>query len=154
MDMKQRALEMLQRLESEIAANQLVLPSVPEVVVRVRALVESEDCSVEKLEREVERDAAIAARLVKVANSSIMRRGVPVSSLRQAILLLGFKLVCSMVTQLALLQTMSRGGGEPGRLRGFVEGGVHVSARCRMLAGSFAHLVAVDKGDPRWLKLD
>lgn len=142
MDMKQRALEMLQRLESEIAANQLVLPSVPEVGVRVRALVESEDCSVEKLEREVARDAAIAARLVKVANSSIMRRGVPVSSLRQAILLLGFQLVRSMVTQLALLQTMSRGGGDPGRLRGFVAGGVHVSARCRMLAGSFTHLDA------------
>src|SRR5690606_30827017 len=108
MDMKQRARELLRRLEAAIAANQLVLPSLPEVVIRVRALTESGNCSVEELEREISRDPAIAARLVKVANSSIMRRGVPVSSVRQAIVLLGFRLVRSMVTQLALLQTMGR----------------------------------------------
>src|SRR5690554_3272457 len=133
MDMKQRARELLRRLEAAIAANQLVLPSLPEVVIRVRALTESGNCSVEELEREISRDPAIAARLVKVANSSIMRRGVPVSSVRQAIVLLGFRLVRSMVTQLALLQTMGRAGGDPGRLRGFVEGGLHISALCRDL---------------------
>ncbi|SFQ76592.1 HDOD domain-containing protein [Halopseudomonas formosensis] len=129
MDMKQRARELLRRLEAAIAANQLVLPSLPEVVIRVRALTESGNCSVEELEREISRDPAIAARLVKVANSSIMRRGVPVSSVRQAIVLLGFRLVRSMVTQLALLQTMGRAGGDPGRLRGFVEGGC-ISVPC------------------------
>lgn len=142
MDMKQRARELLRRLEAAIAANQLVLPSLPEVVIRVRALTESGNCSVEELEREISRDPAIAARLVKVANSSIMRRGVPVSSVRQAIVLLGFRLVRSMVTQLALLQTMGRAGGDPGRLRGFVEGGLHISALCRDLAESFPYLDA------------
>src|SRR5690606_38240196 len=65
MDMKQRASERLRRLEAAIAANQLVLPSLPEVVIRVRALTESGNCSVEELEREISRDPAIAARLVK-----------------------------------------------------------------------------------------
>ena len=142
MDMKQRAMDMLRRLEADIAANRQMLPSLPEVVFRVRALTSSDTCSVAELEREVARDAAIAARLMKVANSSLMRRGVPVRSLKQAIACLGFSLVRSMVTQLAVLQTMNSSGGDSGRLRGFVEGGLHVSALCRSLAGSFPHLDA------------
>ena len=140
--MKQRARAMLGRLQADIAANRQMLPSLPEVVFRVRALTSSETCSVIELEREVARDAAIAARLMKVANSSLMRRGVPVTSLKQAIACLGFTLVRSMVTQLAVLQTINSSGGDKGRLRGFVEGGVHVSTLCRSLADSFPHLDA------------
>lgn len=141
-DMKQRAREMLVRLREDIASNRQVLPSLPEVVFRVRALTASETCSVADLEKEVARDAAIAARLMKVANSSLMRRGVPVTSLKQAIACLGFNLVRSLVTQLAVLQTMSSSGGDSVRLRGFVEGGVHISTLCRSLASAFPHLDA------------
>src|SRR5690606_36763503 len=80
MDMKQRAREVLRRLEGASAANQMVLPSLREVVSAVGALTDSGNCTEEELEREITRDPAIAALLVKVANSSIMPRGVPVSS--------------------------------------------------------------------------
>lgn len=142
MDIKERAREMLKRLEADIAANRQMLPSLPEVAFRVRALTATDSCTLSELEREIARDAAIAARLMKVANSSIMRRGVPVKSLKQAIACLGFTLVRSMVTQLAVLQTMDSSGGDKGRLRGFVEGSLHVSALCHTLAAPFPHLDA------------
>lgn len=142
MDMKQRAMDMLRRLEADIAANRQMLPSLPEVVLRVRALTSSDTSSIAELEQEVAQDAAIAARLMKVANSSLMRRGVPVTSLKQAVALLGFTLVRSLVTQLAVLQTMNSSRGDRERLRGFVEGGVRISALCRSLARPFPHLDA------------
>lgn len=142
MDMKERAKEMLKRLEADIATNRQMLPSLPEVAFRVRALTATDAFTLTELEREIAKDATIAARLMKVANSSIMRRGVPVRSLKQAIACLGAALVRSMVTQLAVLQTMNRSGGDKGRLRGFVESSLHVSALCHTLAAPFFHLDA------------
>lgn len=137
---EERARVLLKQLQADIAANRLVLPSLPEVGLRVRALTLQENCTVAELEREIARDAAIAARLIKVASSAVMRRGVPVSSLKQAITGLGFDLVRLLVSQLAILQVMNSGSGDRKRLRDFVASGSHISAICRALAGGFPHL--------------
>jgi len=137
---EERARALLKQLQADIATNRLVLPSLPEVGLRVRALTLQENCTVADLEREIAKDAAIAARLIKVASSAVMRRGVPVSSLKQAITGLGFDLVRLLVSQLAILQVMNSGAGDRKRLRDFVASGSHISALCRALAGSFPHL--------------
>lgn len=139
---KERARQLLQLMLGDIAANRLILPSLPEVGLRVRALTLREDCSIAELEREIARDPAIAARLIKVASSSVMRRGTPVTSLKQAIAGLGFDLVRLLVSQLAILQTMKSSPGDKVRLRGFVASGSHISALCRALVVPFPHLDA------------
>lgn len=137
--MKEQAEQLLRQLERDIAANRLILPSLPEVAMRVRELTSDPSCEISQLEREVAKDAAIAARLMKVANSSALLRGSPLTSLRQAITNLGFALVRSLVTQLAILQTM-QSGHDKQRLRGFVAGGLRISALCHTLAGYQKHL--------------
>jgi len=138
---KERAQNLLKTIESDILSNRLILPSLPEVAIRVRELAADPNCSVTVLEREVAKDAAIAARLIKVANSSALQRGRPVTALKQAIMGLGFNLVRSLVTQLAILQTM-RGSKDTSRLQGFVASGLHISTLCHSLAARHSHLDA------------
>ena len=139
--MQERALQLLRLLERDIDGNRLILPSLPEVALRVRELTISDGCTAQKLEHEIAKDAAIAARLLKVANSAALLRGVPVTSLKQAVMHLGFDLVRSMVTQLAILQTM-QSGADKERLRGFVASGLQISALCHTLASRQPHLDA------------
>jgi len=128
-------------VEDDIANNRIILPSLPEVALRVREMTGQEECSHSQLEREIAKDAAITARLIKVANSSAMHTGKQLTSLKQAITRLGLNLVRSLVTQLSILQTM-QGGGDQERLRGFVASGLRISAICHSLATSHKHLDA------------
>lgn len=139
--MKERALQLLKVIEADIANNRLILPSLPEVAVRVRQMVNNPNCSIATLEQQVIKDAAMTARLLKVANSSAMSRGTTVRSLHQAILNLGFGLVGSLVTQMAILQTMSQ-SRDVGRLEGFVASSLRVSSLCHSIASQFPHLDA------------
>ena len=131
--------EWLQRIAKAIDANQLILPSLPEVAIQVRALTGDGDCDVGLLERTIAKDAAITARLIKVAGNASRMRGKPLTSLRLAITSLGLNLVRSLVTQLAILQTMNQ-YGDPTRLKGFVASSLGISALCHSLAEHHRHL--------------
>lgn len=137
--MRERAQVLLKVIESDIKSNRLILPSLPEVAITVRNLIADPNCSTNCLAREIVKDATIAARLIKVANSSFMRRGRPVSSVKQAVASLGFDLVRSLVTQLAILQTM-RTSKDQRRLQGFVASGMHISTLCYSIARNHQHL--------------
>lgn len=132
---------LLKQIELAIASNQLILPSLPEVAVRVRAMTADPDCDSRTLEREISQDAAIAGRLIKVANSSIMQRGVPLNSVSQAVARLGLQLVRSLVTQLAILQAIQKYKGGAW-LRDFVDTAQSVSAICHGLVQKLSHLDA------------
>lgn len=136
---KERALQLLKVIEVDIAANRLILPSLPEVAMRVRQLISNPDCNISMLEQQISKDAGMTARLLKVANSSIMSRGHKVTSLHHAIVNLGFNLVGSMITQMAILQTMNK-SRDVGRLEGFVASSLRISALSYSIAGQFDHL--------------
>lgn len=131
--MNLQAQQLLNQLREDIRTNRIILPSLPEVALRVRQLTDNENSSLYNLEQEISKDAAITARLLKVANSSALSRGSPVSSLRQAIMNLGMVLVRSLVTQLAILQTMQAGYNHS-RLQGFVASSLKISSLTHGLA--------------------
>jgi len=131
--MRGQAQQLLYALERDISANRLILPSLPEIALRVRQLTSDPDCSVSALVHEVSKDAGISARLLKVANSTAMLRGKPLTSMAQVITNLGFDLVRSLVTQLAILQTMQSQQNQQ-RMRGFVASGLRISALSHTLA--------------------
>ncbi len=131
----------LNALKEAIAANRIILPSLPEVALQVRNMCGQDDVSHTELEKEIAKDAAISARLFKVANSSALYNARPLTSLRQAITRLGLNLVRSLVTQLSILQTM-QGDINDERMRGFAASGLRISAICHTLALSQSHLDA------------
>ncbi len=56
-----------------IKTDQLVLPTLPEVALRVRDVAEDPESSLGDIEKVISSDAALCARIVKVANSPIFR---------------------------------------------------------------------------------
>jgi len=69
--------------------NQLKLPSLPEIAVKVKIAASNPNVSIGDVARIVEADPAMVARLMQVANSPISRGIEPVKSIRDAIVRLG-----------------------------------------------------------------
>ncbi|ALP54316.1 hypothetical protein Tel_14835 [Candidatus Tenderia electrophaga] len=70
---------------------EVALPVLPGVVTRVNTLFESEEVDVEALAKVIESDAAIAAKLITVANSPLVRGSSKCVSVEQAITRLGLQ---------------------------------------------------------------
>lgn len=69
--------DLAQRIQEElvqaIERDQLVLPTLPEVALRIREAAENPDISIAELTREISTDTALSARLIKVVNSPLLR---------------------------------------------------------------------------------
>lgn len=139
--MKSLAQRYLQLLQQDIGANRIVLPMLPEVALRVRHMADDPDCQLPLLASQIEADAAIAARLLRVANSSALRRATEVSSVYQAVSSLGVNQVKYLVLQLAILQGL-RQYPDRQHLVDFMSIAFQLSAYCRALALSQPHLDA------------
>jgi HD-like signal output (HDOD) protein len=72
------------------------LPAFPSSLARLVKAMETQDRSADDLAQIIESDAALAARLLKVANSSFYGRTRSVSSVRQAVVVLGNRTVRSL----------------------------------------------------------
>ncbi len=94
----------LDYLRGEIQANRLVLPSLPEVALKVRDAVEREEISAAKLAALIAEDAALAARLIQVANSPLYRGRTEITSLQMAITRMGYYAVRTLILSLAMKQ--------------------------------------------------
>lgn len=82
----------------------LVLPTLPEVALKVRDVVDDPNASAFWLSEVITTDAALSARLLKVANSPLYRGRVPVESVQMAIARLGLTMVRNLVTSLVMEQ--------------------------------------------------
>jgi putative nucleotidyltransferase with HDIG domain len=90
--------------------NQLQIPTLPEVAVKVRQAVDRDGASAADIAKIVSADPAISARLLQVANSPLYRGSKAIESVQNAIARLGNKTVRSLVTSLVtqqLFQTKS-----------------------------------------------
>jgi putative nucleotidyltransferase with HDIG domain len=74
------------------------IPVMPQVATKVLQLQEDNlDISFKELEKIILMDPAITARILKVANSALYARQREIKSVQQAITLLGFKMIKSMI---------------------------------------------------------
>lgn len=118
-----------------LSEDRLVLPTLPEVAMRVGQVCGDPNASAGRIANEVSKDPAIAVRLLRVANSSALRGGKRIDSLQQAVARLGLGLVRSLVTGLALEQLfISRSPALRERLRRSWTHAVEVAALAKVLA--------------------
>lgn len=89
---------------SAITTDKLVLPTLPEVSLRVREVAQDDNASVADLARVISNDAAISARIIKVCNSPLLRAPQPVENLQMAINRLGMSYSADLATGLAMAQ--------------------------------------------------
>lgn len=133
--------EFLEILQTEIQENRITLPTLPEVALRVRDALEDENVTGHQIAEIVSSDAALAARLLQVANSPLYRGRVPIEDIQQAVTRLGNDMVRNLVTSLAVKQMFQpTSDALDRRMRAVWEQGVHVSAISRALARQTPHL--------------
>lgn len=97
--------EFVKQLGRDLASNKVNLPSFPAVVVKIRDLLEDEDCDITQVSNIVSVDAVLVSKLFIFANSSYHNRsGEPVTSLETAMSRLGLQLVRNTALSLAVKQ--------------------------------------------------
>jgi HD-like signal output (HDOD) protein len=131
----------LAQLQQEIDSNKLVLPTLPEVALRVRDAIEDENTSAGKLADIVGTDAALSTRLLQVANSPLYRARNPIDNLQTAIARMGYAVVRNLVSSLVMQQMFQATSDSlDTRLRQVWEHSVQVAAISRVLTSSFPGL--------------
>lgn len=93
-----------QDLIKAIDNDDLVLPTLPEAALSVRRAAQDPDISINILAREIGSDTALSARLIKVANSPLLRAHKDITDLQTAISRLGINYTCTLATGLAMEQ--------------------------------------------------
>lgn len=93
-----------QNIIDAIKSDRLVLPTLPEVALRVREVASNPNTEIEQLVTVIGNDAALSARIVKVANSPLLRASRPIEDLKSAILRLGVAYTSNIATGLAMEQ--------------------------------------------------
>jgi HD-like signal output (HDOD) protein len=88
----------------EIESGKLVLPTLPEVALQVREVVDDPDATAAQVADIIITDAALSARLLKVANSPVYRGRVPIETVQMAVSRLGLSMVRNLVTSLVMEQ--------------------------------------------------
>ena len=92
--------EILEALDKD----KLILPTLPEVALRVREVAEDPNADLNKLAGEIVKDPALTARIIKVANSPILRASREIQDLKMALSRLGMEYTCNLATGLAMEQ--------------------------------------------------
>jgi HD-like signal output (HDOD) protein len=92
--------ELIQAIESD----ELVLPTLPEVALKVREAAENPDIGIPQLSKVIGNDAALTARIIKVVNSPLLRTNKEITNLQMAVARLGINYTCNLATGLAMEQ--------------------------------------------------
>jgi HD-like signal output (HDOD) protein len=99
------AFDFVRNLAAELSRGNVDLPSFPEIAVRVRRVLSDPKSSVDQVVRVVGSEPALAARLLRIANSaSFNRSGRAVTDLRTAINRIGYNMVRSASISFSMAQ--------------------------------------------------
>lgn len=102
--MSEQIEQIRQELLRAIETDQLVLPTLPEVALKVREAAADPDVDIATLTKVIQDDTALSARLIKVANSPLLRASRTIDDLKTAISRLGINYTGNLATSLAMQQ--------------------------------------------------
>jgi HD-like signal output (HDOD) protein len=95
----------VERLAQDLRDERLELPAFPEAVLRIQRALQSPDTSTDDIVRILSSEPALAARLLRIANSAEFRRmDQDVTDLRKAVSRMGFNMVRSVAVAFAMRQ--------------------------------------------------
>jgi putative nucleotidyltransferase with HDIG domain len=96
-------------LKAKIYARIDELPTLPAVVPRLLALMDDPKCTVGHITDAISHDAALTAKILKVANSAYYGFPQEISTLERAVALLGFNMVKSLAISVGVIKNMMSG---------------------------------------------
>ncbi len=135
--------EFLNTLLTDLENDKLVLPTLPEVALKVRDTLEDDAVSMNKVSEVISSDAALSARLIQVSNSPLLRAAQPIDTLLGAISRMGFTMVKNLVTSMVMEQMFqATSDTTDSRLRATWEHSTQVAAISHALCAEMTKLPA------------
>lgn len=95
---------LLSVLVEKVRTDTLVLPSLPEIAIKIRQLAEDPDVNLHKMADLISHDPALSARIMKIANSAFVGRSIQITTLQQATTRIGLRYIKNVVTAMAMEQ--------------------------------------------------
>ncbi len=135
--------DFLTHVQTELNANRLVLPTLPDIALKVRDAVSKGEASAQELSAMITTDAALSARLIQIANSPLYRGASEIKNIQMAVTRLGNSTIRTLITSLVMQQMFKPASALLDHyFRSIWEQGVNVSAISRALATFAPHLDA------------
>ncbi len=91
-------------LVEKIKQDALVLPTLPEIALKVREAADDPDINLNAMSDIISQDPALSIGMIKVANSAVLGRSVKVETLGQAVTRIGLRQIKSIATAMAIEQ--------------------------------------------------
>ncbi len=133
--MNDKAEHYLIKLKKAVETDQLTLPTLPDVAMKIHQAVNSNDNSAQQIAEILSQDAALSARLLQLANSPLYRARCEIDSLQMAIARLGTRIVRDLVMALAIKQVFQSSSMElQEHFKTIWQRSVEIAAICRLLA--------------------
>ena len=141
--MSNLAVQIEQEVTQAMDKDELELPSLPEVALRIRDEAENENVSASSLAGVIGEDPGLAARIIRVANSPMFRATRPIDDLNMALSRLGVEYAANLATGFAMQQMFQATSDFVDReLRSIWADATEVAAISGVLAKSFTPLRA------------
>jgi putative nucleotidyltransferase with HDIG domain len=133
--------QFIKELLDDLENDNLVLPTLPEVAIKVRDTLEDETMGLADVAKIVTTDTALSARLIQIANSPLLRASREIESVEAAITRMGANMVRNLVTSIVMEQMFqATSDATDKRLRQVWEHSTEVAAISHALAAQFTKL--------------
>ncbi len=133
--------QFIKELLADLESDNLVLPTLPEVALKVRDTLEDESMGLSDVAKIVTTDTALSARLIQIANSPLLRANREIDSVDAAITRMGANMVRNLVTSIVMEQMFqATSDATDKRLRRIWEHSTEVAAISNALAAQFTSL--------------
>ena len=141
-EMSKLADKVQQELIQAIDNDDLVLPTLPEVALKVREAAEDPNIGTPQLSKVIGNDAALTARIIKVVNSPLLRTNKEITDLSMAINRLGINYTCNLATGLAMEQMFQATSDVVDRkMREVWNKSTEIAGICHVLCKQFTRLL-------------
>lgn len=133
--MNDTAKDYLTKLKKAVESDQLTLPTLPDVAMKIHQAVNNDNNSAQQIAEILSQDAALSARLLQLANSPLYRARSEIDNLQMAIARLGTRIVRDLVMALAIKQVFqSSSSALQSYFKTIWQRSVEVASICRLLA--------------------
>jgi len=141
--MSKLAEKVQKELTQAIDNDELVLPTLPEVALRVREAAEDPNIGIPQLSKVIGNDAALTARIIKVVNSPLLRTNKEITDLQMAVGRLGINYTCNLATGLAMEQMFQATSDVVDRkMREVWNKSTEIAGICHVLCKNYTRLLA------------
>ena len=140
---QEKADQFLNEVKDAVVTEKLLLPSLPDIALKIKAECEKEDSSADNIAEVISQDPAMSVRLLQVANSSLYRTRHSTDNIQRAITRLGLKMVRNLIMSLSMKQLYHASNDVIAeRFRELWLASIKTAAIARLLAENIKHLDA------------